>query len=210
VLTVAVPTDLTDKTSHFGRAGQFVAMAELLARGWNVAVPEVDVGDDVFTAHDDGSQLIRLQIKTSRTVIAEDGSLRAQFTLWREQLFIDEEVRLFYVFVTLIEARWRFVVIDRKVLGEIRRQFEKTTRPGPGRRPSASGDWINFEVQVRGDAVRGWGCDLLPYAENWNEFPIVMQRRREAARAPASSPARPLPTDRDEGGSGDPSPPAGA
>jgi hypothetical protein len=33
-----------------GRAGQLAVMAELLLRGWNVAIPEVDVGDDVARA----------------------------------------------------------------------------------------------------------------------------------------------------------------
>ena len=202
--------ELTDKTSHFGRAGQFVAMAELLARGWNVAVPEVDVGDDVFTAHDDGSQLIRLQIKTSRTFVAEDGSSRAQFTLWREQLFVDEEVRLFYVFVVLVDERWRFLVLDRKVLGRIRRRFESEMRPGPGRRPSASGEWINFEVRVRDDLVSGWGTDLRPYLGDWSAFPVLMQRRRAAARAPDPSSGSPPPQAHDEGESGDPSLSGGA
>ncbi len=27
-------------------------MAELLLRGWNVAIPEVDVGDDIFVVRD--------------------------------------------------------------------------------------------------------------------------------------------------------------
>ena len=55
---------VTDKTSHLGRAGQFAAMAEILARGWNVAIPEVDTGDDVFVAQDDGARLTRVQLKT--------------------------------------------------------------------------------------------------------------------------------------------------
>lgn len=33
---------------YVGRAGQMAAMAEFLLRGYNVAVPEVDVGDDIF------------------------------------------------------------------------------------------------------------------------------------------------------------------
>jgi hypothetical protein len=35
---------VNEKRSHFGRAGEFFAMSELLLRGWNVAVPVVDVG----------------------------------------------------------------------------------------------------------------------------------------------------------------------
>ena len=35
-------------TSHIGKAGHLAAMAEFLLRGYNVAMPEVDVGDDIF------------------------------------------------------------------------------------------------------------------------------------------------------------------
>jgi len=34
-------------------AGQAAVKAEFLARGWNVAVLEVDVGDDLFIVRDD-------------------------------------------------------------------------------------------------------------------------------------------------------------
>lgn len=33
---------------YVGRAGQMAVMAEFLLRGWNVALPEVDIGEDIF------------------------------------------------------------------------------------------------------------------------------------------------------------------
>ncbi len=65
--------ELTDKTGHLGRAGQLAVMAELLARGWNVAIPEVDIGDDVFVAQDDGARLTRVQLKTTAAEARRDG-----------------------------------------------------------------------------------------------------------------------------------------
>ncbi len=43
-----------EKRSHLGMAGHYAAMAEFLYRGYNVAVPSVDVGDirDDFVAAD--------------------------------------------------------------------------------------------------------------------------------------------------------------
>ena len=38
---------------YTGRSGHFVVMAEFLYRGYNVAIPEVDVGDDIFVVKDD-------------------------------------------------------------------------------------------------------------------------------------------------------------
>jgi hypothetical protein len=33
---------------YTGKSGQLAVMAELVSRGYNVAVPEVDAGDDIF------------------------------------------------------------------------------------------------------------------------------------------------------------------
>jgi hypothetical protein len=56
---------MADKTTHFGRAGEFFAMSELLLRGWNVAVPVVDVGDDAFVIDDNDKTTWRLQVKSA-------------------------------------------------------------------------------------------------------------------------------------------------
>jgi hypothetical protein len=32
---------------YIGKSGQLAAMSEFLWRGWNVAMPEVDEGDDI-------------------------------------------------------------------------------------------------------------------------------------------------------------------
>ena len=33
---------------YIGKAGHLAVMSEFLMRGWNVATPEVDIGDDIF------------------------------------------------------------------------------------------------------------------------------------------------------------------
>ena len=40
-------------------------MSELLLRGWNVAVPVVDVGDDVFVIDDNDKTTYRMQVKSA-------------------------------------------------------------------------------------------------------------------------------------------------
>ncbi len=56
---------MAEKPTHFGRAGEFFAMSELLLRGWNVAVPVVDVGDDVFVIDDNDKTTYRVQVKSA-------------------------------------------------------------------------------------------------------------------------------------------------
>ncbi len=56
--------DLANRSNFYiGRAGQLAVMAEFLLRGWNVALPEVDVGDDVFVVKDEGGDLFESRSK---------------------------------------------------------------------------------------------------------------------------------------------------
>jgi hypothetical protein len=69
-------------------------MSEVLLRGWNVAVPVVDVGDDVLIIDDNDKTTFRLQVKSTRTSYGEPAT--AKFTLSRQQLRTPQEIELLY------------------------------------------------------------------------------------------------------------------
>src|SRR5438046_2687278 len=48
-----------------GRGGQRAVIAELLCRQCNAAIPEVDVGEDVFAFRSDRDEIARIQVKTA-------------------------------------------------------------------------------------------------------------------------------------------------
>jgi len=50
---------------YLGKAGQLVVMSEFLVRGWNVAVPEVDIGDDIMNNLPDDFQFVEFEYKQS-------------------------------------------------------------------------------------------------------------------------------------------------
>jgi hypothetical protein len=77
---------VNEKRTHFGRAGEFFAMSELLLRGWNVAVPVVDVGDDVFVIDDNGKTTWRVQAKSTLAKADASGVTQASFTVSRSRL----------------------------------------------------------------------------------------------------------------------------
>ncbi|MGH7224944.1 MAG: hypothetical protein ACRELF_17105 [Gemmataceae bacterium] len=52
--------------AYTGRSGQMAVMAELLLQHCNVAIPEVDVGTDVFAFHDAREEVARVQVKTAQ------------------------------------------------------------------------------------------------------------------------------------------------
>jgi hypothetical protein len=68
-----------------GSAGELAVMSELLWRGWNVAAPQVDVGDDIFVVEDEHGTFYRVQVKTALADEREYG-VSGQFSLQRRHL----------------------------------------------------------------------------------------------------------------------------
>src|SRR3954469_7536587 len=95
------------KTSHLGKAGHHAVMAEFLLRGWNVAIPEVDVGDDIFVVNDNADRVIRVQVKTTAGVARAGGRVDASFSGFStRQFWATAEIPFFYVFVRRLHAHW--------------------------------------------------------------------------------------------------------
>jgi hypothetical protein len=101
--------------AHVGKAGHLAVMAEYLLRGYNVAMPEVDEGDDIFVVHDGIGRLWRVQVKTAIGQPTRVGH-RGKFAVGRKQLAKLKEPDLWYVFACRREAGWEFTVVPREVL----------------------------------------------------------------------------------------------
>src|SRR5215217_1738149 len=100
-----------------GRSGQLALMAEFLHRELNVAIPEVDVGDDIVVVRDDNDQVTRVQVKTANAAeLKEGGRFTAQFKLPLDQLEKGPR-HLVYAFVVRRNGRWEeFVIVRRAIL----------------------------------------------------------------------------------------------
>jgi hypothetical protein len=92
-----------EKRSHLGMAGHHAAMSEFLYRGYNVAVPAVDIGDDVYVVEDRMGTMWRLQVKTSNQPEERIGI----YQLSRRQLREPKENELFFMFMIRWKDRWR-------------------------------------------------------------------------------------------------------
>lgn len=166
---------MADKRTHFGRAGEYFAMSELLLRGWNVAVPVVDVGDDVFVIDDNDKTTFRLQVKAAEGVPWTDpdaAGIKASFGLSRSQLRTPQPIELFYMLVVRLDSSWRFLVIPRQELFQVRATYLASPDARVGR-PSladedAKTDSLMLNVGIRGDVATGWG-DLSAYLDRWPE-----------------------------------------
>lgn len=162
---------MSDKKTHFGRAGEYFAMSELLLRGWNVAVPVVDVGDDVFIIDDRDKATRRVQVKTSAAEALAGGRMRAKFQLSRAQLRLTQPIELFYMLLVRAETRWRLLVIPRVDLLRIRDAPPGKPGRGAPRKSdeAAKVDELTLTIELAGNAVTGWGASLEPYLDRWPE-----------------------------------------
>lgn len=154
-------------------------MSELLLRGWNVAVPVVDVGDDVFVINDDDKTTWRVQVKSARAKLAAStGAASARFNLSRAQLRRIEDPELFFMLMVRDGARWRFLVVPRERMLEIHQRYVNTPWVGPGRRPISSDDAktdkLGFDVVIDAGDAYGWNTSLTEFLDAWPpELPVL-------------------------------------
>ncbi|QKZ13041.1 hypothetical protein [Spirosoma sp. KUDC1026] len=112
--------------NYIGKAGQLFVMSEFLMLGWNVAIPEVDRGDDIFVVRDTDGNLSRIQVKTAQARLYK-GSYNAQFNLPREQLRVGSTPDITYVFLIRHEQSWKhlFAIERQRLALMLAEQLEK-------------------------------------------------------------------------------------
>lgn len=149
---------------YTGRAGHLAVMAELLLRGWNTAIPEVDVGDDIFVVHDRNGDLRRVQVKTAVAKSHKHG-YSAQFNLPLLQLQKQMIPDVTYVFAIRFQDCWdNFVVIDRQTL-------ENYREDGMG---SENRGRLVLRLRSEAASITCNGYSLSQYRNDWDtSFPVI-------------------------------------
>jgi len=150
-------------TNYVGKAGQLAVMAEFLLRGYNVAMPEVDEGDDIFVVHNQRGQLWRIQVKTAVRQASGQGH-RGKFSAKLSQLATAKEPDLFYVLTMRRDALWELVVLSREEL------YNEHFQHGAG---SRSGDAVVFTVRIGAFDVLCSRRNWQPHRNNWAAWPTL-------------------------------------
>lgn len=150
--------------NYIGKAGQLFAMSEFLMLGYNVAVPEVDRGDDIFVVKDTNGDLNRVQVKTAQAKGAKNNYI-AQFALPREQLRLGSTPDIQYVLLIRHQNEWKnLIAISRQDLSEkLAKRLEK---------PSASKN-INLSLTVSGTRTKAGKIDFTDYQRLSDLFPEI-------------------------------------
>jgi len=149
-----------------GKAAHLTVMSEFLTRGWNVAIPEVDIGDDIFVVQDDNGTLRRVQVKTSTSTARQNG-FSGQFNIPLKQLRNIANIPVHYVFIV--------------------RHFDQWTKPVIIRQDYLLGQMLNYKIGSEHEnnlnlyfsythgKVECSGLDLSSYLSDFSDFPLIAE-----------------------------------
>ncbi len=150
--------------NYIGKAGQFFAMSEFLMRGWNVAVPEVDRGDDIFVVQDSDGLLRRVQVKTAQASRTANGYV-AKFSIPTRQLLSAITPEIQYVLLVRLPAQWcDMLIIDRPTLAA---ELNFTETMGDGKTT------VSVSVKRQNNILLCAGRDLTRFNWNFDRFPTI-------------------------------------
>lgn len=149
---------------YLGKAGHLAVMSEFLIRGWNVAIPEVDIGDDIFVVQDDNGILRRVQVKTSASKPKKIG-FSAQFKVPISQLRNIANIPVHYVFVVRYLDQWSKPVIIRQDYLLDHFLVDKFGTESRG--------YLNLYFSYSTLKVECSGFDVSRYVSDFTDFPLV-------------------------------------
>jgi hypothetical protein len=164
------------RRAFFGRSGHLAVMSEFLHRRINVAIPEVDVGDDVFVVKGSDDTVTRVQVK-SATATPQADSYFALFNVPLAQLSVPRDTpALVYIFVARFQNRWsEFIVIRRSTL------FARVTEGG-GKRivPLAGKAYVQIRIVFTKTGARCGPVDYQRYRDAWDPWPPLQLEEEDA------------------------------
>lgn len=151
---------------YLGKAGHLTVMSEFLTRGWNVAIPEVDIGDDIFVVQDDNGTLRRVQVKTSSSNERQN-SFSGQFKLSLSQLRNISNILVHYVFIFRNRDHWTKPVIIRQ---DYLLDYFNNNKIG-----TQFNNDLKLYFSYSADRVVCSGLDLTNYVSNFSDFPLITE-----------------------------------
>lgn len=149
---------------YLGKAGHLTVMSEFLTRGWNVAIPEVDIGDDIFVVQDDNGTLRRVQVKTSTSTIRTN-NFSGQFNVPITQLKNITNILVHYVFVVRHNEQWTKPIIIRQdyLLDHVNSDNIGSQHEGNLK--------LYFSYSI--EKVECSGLDFTKYVSDFTDFPVI-------------------------------------
>lgn len=149
---------------YLGKAGHLSIMSEFLMLGWNVAIPEVDIGDDIFVVQDNNGTLRRVQVKTSTSTVRNE-TYSGQFSVSVKNLHNITNILVHYVFLVRHNGEWVKPVIIRQ--DYLLDHFDNNNVG------SESKGNITFYFSYSNGKVECSGQDFTKYVKDFTDFPQI-------------------------------------
>lgn len=156
------------------------------------------MGEDVFVVDAGNGTLRRVQVKTAGTGTIEGSTKTVQFSLSRSQLNLSMGgSELFFMLLARWDdvdpsRPWRFILIRRDLLNDLRTRPRVTKRGQPPKPDSAAGDTLTMKVRLSATDAKAWEQSLSDYLDSWSaDWPVAgpMQAiHRGGAVTPAGPP----------------------
>lgn len=165
---------------YLGKAGQAAVMSEFLVRGYNVAIPEVDIGHDLFVVYDydttdpsEASSFWKIQVKSaSATKIRPRASFKVQVNIPWKQLKEPTKTRLFYIFCVRLEEQWSdYIIIERQDLNKLH-ELDKIGTIVKDKKTGEPKD-LHLDIRFRENQIMCSKTSLQPYRNDWSHWPGV-------------------------------------
>lgn len=149
---------------YLGKAGHLAVMSEFLMLGWNVAIPEVDIGDDIFVVQDNNGTLRRVQVKTS-TSTKRQLSFSGQFNVSVKSLRNFMNILVHYVFIVRHNDEWSKPVVIRQdyLLDHFENNNIGSEHEGN----------ITFYFSYSDQKVECSSQDFTKYVRDFSDFPFI-------------------------------------
>lgn len=163
--------------SHIGRAGQFAVMAELAFRGYNVSIPSIDVGDDLYVVDDISGRNWKIQVKSASARYSSKGNVVLAYPQIDCKRLRTRDIKdLFYVIAIRIANRitpsrvtWEHLIFPASVLKDRIKKNEIGTLTSNGKGVQLN---LSFNENLSEVSYKRRGADpfsLTPYLNNWDE-----------------------------------------
>ena len=149
---------------YLGKAGHLIVMSEFLLRGWNVAIPEIDIGDDIFVVEGESGTLRRVQVKTS-TLIKRQKGFSGRFKIPLRQLRNISRIRVHYAFVIRHLDQWTKPIIIRQ--DYLLNLFES------GNFGSVHNEMLNLYFAYSDNKIECSKVNLTGYVADFTDFPLI-------------------------------------
>jgi hypothetical protein len=155
----------TKQNLYIGRSGQMAVMAMFLLRGYNVAIPEIDIGEDIFVVRDRDGDLSRIQVKAA--IGKGKKQVAGTFKVPMAQLRRPHVPELHYVFTVHHDGLWREFVIVRR--NRLRAMHENE---GIG---NVVEENLLLYLSFTVADVRCGAVSLQQYRGDWSNWPLIRQ-----------------------------------